>query len=63
MILEEVKRNFYKPVIYNGVEYTLTECILKLNKETRQFVYSLTLLDKNQNSTITVPMEKVEIRS
>lgn len=59
MELSEVKKYFWKPVEYEGSVYVLSECILWLDRKARQFRYSCRLIDRNENSTICVPLEKV----
>ena len=61
MKLSDVKKNMHKQVHYNGSVYKLTHCVMSFNEITRQFGYSAILLDKNKNSTIQVPLEKVEL--
>lgn len=61
MKLSEVKRNMHKQVRYNGSIYKLTHCVMSFNEITRKFGYSAILLDRNNNSTVQVPLEKVEL--
>ena len=61
MRLEDVKKNMHKSVLYDGSKYTLMSCVLWLDEKACKFKYSLVLLDKNQNSTVDVPIEKVEV--
>lgn len=61
MKLEEVKRNMHKKVLYDGSVYELRSCVLWLDEKNREFKYSVVLLDKNKNSTVDVPIEKVEV--
>lgn len=63
MKLSDVKPNMHKNVLYDGGLYFLSSCVLWLDEQNRSFKYSLVLLDKNQNSTIEVPIEKVEVIS
>ena len=63
MKLNDVKPNMHKNVLYDGGLYFLSSCVLWLDEQNRSFKYSLILLDKNQNSTIEVPIEKVEVIS
>lgn len=62
MEITEVKTNLNRIVRYrsNRAEYTqrLTACILR--KYNNKFCYFAELLDKNNNSVIIVPLEKVE---
>lgn len=61
MTLAEVKPNMHKNVLYDGSVYRLQSCVLWLDEKKHKFKYSVVLLDKNQNSTIDVPIEKVEV--
>jgi hypothetical protein len=61
MKLEEVKQNMHKNVMYDGSIYRLQSCVLWLDEKAHKFKYSVVLLDKNKNSTIDVPIEKVEV--
>lgn len=61
MKLSEVKSNMHKQVKYDGSKYKLTHCVMSYNEFTHKFGYSVILLDKNKNSTIQVPIEKVEV--
>lgn len=61
MKLEEVKRNMHKNVMYDGSIYWFQSCILWLDEKEHKFKYSLILIDKNKNSTVDVPIEKVEV--
>lgn len=63
MKLSDVKPNMHENVLYDGSLYFLNSCVLWLDEQNRSFKYSLILLDKNQNSTIEVPIEKVEVIS
>ena len=60
MKLSEVKPNMHKSVIYDGSVYWLQSCVMWLDERDCEFKYSLILVDKNKNSTIDVPIEKVE---
>lgn len=60
MKLEEVKRNMHKNVMYDGSIYRLQSCVLWLDEKAYEFKYSVVLLDKNQNSTIDAPIEKIQ---
>lgn len=61
MKLEDVKPNMHKTVLFNGSKYYLQSCVLWLDEKDRKFKYSLNLIDKNKNSTVCVPIEKVEV--
>jgi hypothetical protein len=61
MELSEVKKNLNKKVQWDGGEYTLTSCVLSQDLYTKELKYSAVLLDKNKNSTVQVPIERVEI--
>lgn len=61
MKLEEVKRNMHRSVSYDGSIYYFQSCVLWLDERNGEFKYSLILIDKNKNSTVDVPMEKVEV--
>lgn len=61
MTLSEVKPNMHKKVIYDGSVYELRSCVLWLDEKIKKFKYSVVLLDKNKNSTVDVPIEKVEV--
>ena len=47
---------------YNGSEYRVYAFYLYADKITHRLKYSAVLLDKNGNSTITVPIERVELK-
>jgi hypothetical protein len=61
MKLSEVKQNMHKSVLFDKSTYCLQACIMWLDEKNGEFKYSLNLLDKNKNSIITVPIEKVEV--
>lgn len=61
MTLKEVKPNMHKSVIYNSSVYRLESRVLWLDEKSREFKYSLNLIDKNKNCVLTVPIEKVEV--
>lgn len=61
MELSEVKKNLNKKVKWDGDEYTLTSCVLSQDLYTKELKYSAVLLDKNKNSTVQVPIERVEV--
>ena len=61
MLLSEVKPNMHKNVIYDDSIYYLHSCVMWLDEKANKFKYSLVLLDKNKNSTIDVPIEKVSV--
>lgn len=62
MEINEVSKNLSKQVLYksggNVLEYKFTACILR--KYNNKFYYQAELKDKNNNSVIIVPLEKVE---
>lgn len=60
MKLSEVKKNMHRNVIFDGSVYWLQSCVMWLDEINREFKYSLVLIDKNKNSTIDVPIERVE---
>ena len=61
MNLSEVKPNMHKKVIFDGSVYLLSKCIMWLDEKDCEFKYSLVLIDKNNNSAINAPIEKVEV--
>lgn len=61
MKLSEVKFNMHKNVLYDGSVYYLQSCVMWLDEIKREFKYSLTLIDKNKNSVINAPIEKVKV--
>lgn len=61
MILSEVKPNMHKNVLYDNKKYLLESCVMWLDETGNEFKYSLVLIDKNKNSTVHVPIEKVEV--
>ncbi len=61
MELAEVKKSLNRKVKYEGGEYVLTQCVLMQDVYTKEFKYSAVLLDKNKNSTVQVPIERVEV--
>lgn len=61
MELSEVKKNLNKKVKWDGGEYILTGCVLSQDLYTKELKYSAVLLDKNKNSTVQVPIERVEV--
>lgn len=63
MKVSDLKPNMHKSVIYDGSVYCFQSCVLWLDEINREFKYSLILVDKNKNSTLTVPIEKVEVMS
>jgi len=60
MKLDQVKKNFWKKVLYENKEYQLKECVLWFDSQNKKFRYSLILIDQSQNSTIRVDIEQVE---
>lgn len=61
MKLSEVKSNMHKNVIFDGSIYYLKSCVMWLDEKNAEFKYSLILIDKNKNSSVDVPIEKVEV--
>ena len=61
MKLSQVKKNMHKNVLYDNGVYLLRSCVLWLDEKNCEFKYSLNLLDKNKNTVLTVPIEKVEV--
>lgn len=61
MKLSDVKPNMHKSVFYGGGEYYLKSCVLWLDEIKCEFKYSLILIDKNKNSVIYAPIEKVKV--
>ena len=61
MLLSEVKKNMHRDVLYDNSVYWLQSCILWLDENANEFKYSLVLIDKNHNSVINAPIEKVEV--
>lgn len=62
MKLEDVKRNWFKPVLYDGTTYEILDCVMWLDRSDMKFKYSLTLLDRNGNSTVRAPIVTVELK-
>lgn len=64
MKLPEVKRvmSLRLPVLWNGMEYSVSGCTLKYDRKGGNWYYLLELLDKRtQHSVMVVPMEDVII--
>ncbi len=61
MDITEVKRNLNKPVKLDNTEYVLKECVMWLSEVDKEIKYSVTLIDKNGNSTLQTALERVEI--
>lgn len=64
MKLPEVKRvmSLRLPVLWNGMEYSVSGCTLKYDRKGGNWYYLLELLDKRtQHSAMVVPMEGVII--
>lgn len=55
----EIKKHLLKPVMYEGTQYIMTECILWVDPIKRKLRYSCTLLDKSKNCTVRAAVEKV----
>lgn len=62
MTIDEAKKAFYKPVVYDGIEYTLIECILWYDRKERKYKYSATLLDKTNNCTVRASLDRIELK-
>lgn len=62
MDIKQAKANLRKPVLYEGRVYTMMEYILwaDISGKKIELRHSLTLLDKNGNSTIRAQLDKVE---
>ena len=66
MKLPEVKRvmSLRLPVLWNGMEYSVSGCTLKYDRKGGNWYYLLELLDKRtQHSVMVVPMEDVAVKS
>ena len=66
MKLPEVKRvmSLRLPVLWNGMEYSVSGCMLKYDRKGGNWYYLLELLDKRtQHSVMVVPMEDVAVKS
>ena len=66
MKLAEVKRvmSLRLPVLWNGMEYTVSGCTLKYDRKGGNWYYLLELLDKRTgHSVMVVPMEDVEVKT
>ena len=50
MDIKEVKYNLNRNVIYNGAQYRLTGCILRLNQD--GFYYEVELIDLKAQSSL-----------
>lgn len=64
MKLPEVKRvmSLRLPVLWNGMEYSVSGCTLKYDRKGGNWYYLLELLDKRtQHSVMVVPMEDVAL--
>ena len=65
MKLPEVKRvmSLRLPVLWNGMEYTVSGCTLKYDRKGCNWYYLLELLDKRTgHSVMVVPMEDVVVK-
>ena len=62
MDIRRVKPNLQKQVLYSGKVYTMLEYVLWLDTLSKQSKvrHSLVLQDKRGNSTIRVPLDKVQ---
>ena len=66
MKLPEVKRvmALRLPVLWNGMEYTVSGCTLKYDRKGGNWYYLLELLDMTTyHSVMVVPMEDVAVKS
>lgn len=61
MLKDDVIKNLNRKVIYDGSVYSLQRYVAWRDEATNKLRHALILLDKNQNSTIEVPIEKVEV--
>lgn len=61
MKIEDIKPYMHKYVMYDGSVYWYQSCVLWLDEKNCEFKYSLILVDKNKNSTVDAPIEKVEV--
>ena len=52
MDIKEVKYNLNRNVIYNGTQYRLTGCILRLNQD--GFYYEAELIDLKAQSSLLI---------
>ena len=65
MKLPEVKRvmSLRLPVLWNGMEYSVSGCTLKYDRKGCNWYYLLELLDKRTgHSVMVVPMEDVVVK-
>lgn len=65
MKLPEVKRvmSLRLPVLWNGMEYSVSGCTLKYDRKGGNWYYLLELLDKRtHHSVMVVPMEDVAVK-
>ena len=65
MKLAEVKRvmSLRLPVLWNGMEYTVSGCTRKYDRKGCNWYYLLELLDKRTgHSVMVVPMEDVVVK-
>ena len=66
MKLPEVKRvmSLRLPVLWNGMEYSVSGCTLKYDRKGGNWYYLLELLDMTTyHSVMVVPMEDVAVKS
>ena len=65
MKLPEVKRvmSLRLPVLWNGMEYSVSGCTLKYDRKGGNWYYLLELLDKRtEHSVMVVPIEDVVVK-
>ena len=65
MKLPEVKRvmSLRLPVLWNGMEYSVSGCTLKYDRKGCNWYYLLELLDKRtEHSVMVVPIEDVVVK-
>lgn len=58
---DEVSKFLNQKVIYDGSIYLLNRYVAWRDEVTNKLRHALILIDKNKNSTIEVPIEKVEV--
>ena len=62
MELTEVKRALSNKVIFDGVTYILTGCILRRDKNTNTFFYQAELSDIRARSVRIVKLEDIQVQ-
>lgn len=60
---EDVIKHLNRKVIYDGSVYMLWKYEAWRDGSTQKLDHALVLIDKNKNSTVHVPIEKVEVMS